>query len=144
ERITTSLTTDGKTLISYQVRVEFGNVYCSTDGKSWNGPQQYECPNPKGFIRAYGPTTPESVEYSVTPRSLNGQPVKVYREYAVFAPSEPGRKKNFREKVSTVDKNGFFLDILGNEGTLTPRIVTLTRKQTWTPNAKFASVEAPK
>jgi hypothetical protein len=147
ERETKTLVRDGKTLRAFSVMVGFGiNTYCSTDGTSWRGPQQYVCPGPdaSGLLRLYGPRTPETVEYTVTDKSLNGEVVKVYREYSVFASSEPKGKENFDEKISTIDSHGFFVEIVGTEGTLDPRTVTLTRKQTWAQNAKFPPVKAPR
>lgn len=145
ERKTTSLTKEGQTLHVYSVMVGFGtNTYCSTDGITWIGPQQFVCPGPERLLRLYGPRTPESVEYTVIDKPLNGETVKVYREYSAFAASEPKGKKEFRERTSIIDPRGFFIEILDTEGTLDPRTVTLTRKQTWKQNAKFAPVEAPR
>jgi hypothetical protein len=146
ERITKSLIEAGKTLRSYQVMVGFGNVYCSTDGKAWKGPQKFECPGPdgSGTVRLYGPRKPESVEYTVTEKAVKGQRIKMYREYTVFPLSRVGAQKEFKEKISTMNADGLLIDIVDTEGTLDPRTVTLTRKQTWKLNAKFAPVTAPK
>lgn len=138
ERIKRTDFADGRETNKYQVRVGFGNVFCSDDGVSWVS-TKYECSSPAMF---YGRREPESIEYSVTEKSVDGKQVKVYREYSVFAPSEGSKKKEFREKISTIDSRGFFVIIEDTEGTLDPKTVTLKRKQTWT-KAEFKPVVAP-
>jgi len=123
----------------YQVSVGFGNVFCSDDGVSWK-PSKYECSNP---VRLYGKRDAESIEYSVTEKSVEGKQVKVYREYSVFAPSEENKKKEFREKLSTIDSRGFFITVEDTEGTLDSRTVTLIRKQSWVTKAKIKPVVSP-
>jgi len=123
----------------YQVSVGFGNVFCSDDGVSWK-PSKYECSNP---VRLYGKRDAESIEYSVTEKSVEGKQVKVYREYSVFAPSEGNKKKEFREKLSTIDSRGFFITVEDTEGTLDSRTVTLIRKQSWVTKAKIKPVVSP-
>ena len=147
ERETRTLTKGGKTLQSFGIMVGFGNhTYCSRDGKTWTGPQKYVCPGPEanGLLKLYRPRTPDSAEYSVTEKSVDGKPVNVYREYYVYAAKDPNGKKDFKETISTIDSRGFFIEVLNTEGTLDPRVVTLTRRQSWKPNAKFAQVIAPK
>ena len=119
--------------------VGFAKVFCSDDGVSWK-PSKYECYGP---VSIYGSREPESIEYSVTVKSAKGQEVKVYREYSVFAPSEGSKKKDFREKVSTIDSRGFFTTVVDTEGTLDPRTVTLIRKQSWVTKAKIKPVVSP-
>lgn len=144
ERIKTPLATNDSTKTVHQLRIGFRNVYCSEDGKIWTGPGKYECPHPSGVRRIYGPRQPESSEYTVKESVLDGKSVKIYREYLVFASFKDPEKKDFREKTATVDSRGFFLSIFGSEGTLGPRSVTLTRKQTWKMNVKFDPISAPK
>jgi hypothetical protein len=90
------------------------------------------------------PKEAESVEYSVTQKSLDGQTVKVYRKYAVYAAPEPNGKKSFEEEIATIDSRGFFISVVDNEGTLDPKSITLIRKQTWDLKTKFKPVVAPK
>lgn len=130
---------DGKETNKYQINVGMGNVFCSGDGITWK-PSEYECYGPTMF---YGPKNAETTEYSVTKKQLAGKTVKVYREYSTFAPVKKSEKKEFREKISTVDSRGLFINIEDSEGTLEPRIITLTRKQTWTLKAKFKPVVSP-
>lgn len=144
ERIKKTWVTDAQTKTVHQLKIGFGKVYCSEDGTNWNGPSQYECRNPSGEIRLYGPREPESSEYTVEESVQDGKKVKIYREYLVFASARDGSKKDFREKSATIDSRGFFLSIFGSEGTLGPRSVTLTRKQTWKMNVKFEPIIAPK
>lgn len=147
ERETKTLIKDGKTLTSYSIMVGFGsNTYCSMDGVSWRGPQQYVCPGPdgSGLVRLYGPRKPETAEYTVEEKSVNGKKVKVYREYLIFSSSNPSGKNDFQEKIATIDSRGFFISIVGNEGTLDPKTVTLVRKQTWDFNTKIKPIVAPK
>jgi hypothetical protein len=147
ERKTQTLTRGRETLRSYSVMTGFGdNTYCSTDAVSWTGPQKFVCrgPNGSGSIGLYGPRTPESVEYSVTERSVGGKPVKVYRKYAIFAAKNPNGKRSFEEKIATIDSRGFLISVVGTEGILDPKTITLVRKQTWDLTTKFKPVVAPK
>jgi hypothetical protein len=142
-----TLKKDGKVLSSYSVMVGFGNyTYCSTDGVMWTGPQKFVCPGPEGpgSLRLYRPRQPDKVEYSVTEESVDGKPVKIYRKYSVFNASGPSGKKDFEEKVATIDSRGFFISVVNTEGTLDPKTVTLIRKQTWDFKTKFKPVVAPK
>ena len=138
ERIKRTDFADGRETNTYQVKVGFGNVFCSDDGASWVS-TKYECSSPAMF---YGRREPESIEYSVTEKSVDGKQVKVYREYSVFAPSERSKKKEFREKISMIDSRGFFITVEDAEGTLDPETVTLKRKQSWM-KAKIKPVVAP-
>ena len=130
---------DGKETTKYQLNVGFGNVFCSDDGVKWE-PSEYECRNE---ISIYGPRDAESIEYSVTTKSVNGKKVKVYREYSVFPPSKGSKEKDFRESIATIDSRGFFITVEATEGTLDPKTVTLTRKQSWTTKAKIKPVVSP-
>ena len=145
ERESRTLVKNGNTLRTFGIMVGFDeNTFCSRDGKTWTGPQKFVCPDPEnsGMMRLYRPRTPETAEYTVTDKTLDGKSVKVYREYNVFLSSSG--KKDFMETIATVDSKGFFIEVFNTEGTLDPRVVTLTRKQTWKPNAKFAPVVAPR
>jgi len=138
ERIKRTDFANGHETNKYQIKVGFGNVFCSDDGVSWTS-TKYECSSPTMF---YGRREPESIEYSVTEKSVNGKRVRIYREYSVFAPSEGNKKKEFREKISTIDSRGFFITVEDTEGTLEPKTVTLKRKQSWT-KAKIKSIVSP-
>lgn len=131
---------DGKETNIYQIMTGFGTVFCSDDGVKWNPPSQYDC---RKMVRLRAPRVPESSEYSVTTKTVNGKQVKVYREYSVFAPFKEGKKKEFRESISTIDSRGYFITVEDTEGTLDPRTVTLTRKQSWVTKAKIKPVVAP-
>ena len=131
---------NGKETNKYQINAGFGSVYCSDDGIKWEGPSQYEC---RRVVRLYTPREPESSEYSVETKTFDGKKVEIYREYLVFAPFKEGGKKTFREKISTIDSRGFFITVEGVEGTLDPKTVTLTRKQSWVTKAKIKPVVAP-
>jgi len=147
ERETRSLRKGGKTLRSYSVMIGFNNgTYCSSDGSTWKGPQEFVCPGPDGSdeVRLYGPRKPESVEYSVNERSVDGETVKVYRKYAIFPASKPNGKKSFEEEIVTIDPRGFFISVVDIEGTLDPKAITLIRRQTWDFESKFKPVVAPK
>lgn len=147
ERETTTLRRGGKTRRSFSIMVGFNKgTYCSSDGISWKGPQEFVCPGPvgSGEFRLYGPRKPESVEYSVTERSLDGKAVKVYRKYAIYPATAPNGKKDFEEEIATIDSRGFFISVVDTEGTLGPKVVTLIRKQTWDFKTKFKPVVAPK
>ena len=144
ERIKTTWSTSDATKTVHQLKTGFGNVYCSEDGNTWTGPREFECPHPSGGRRIYGPRQPESSQYTVEESVIDGKSVKIYREYLVFASSKETNSKYFQEKAATVDSGGFLLSIVGSEGALGPRTVTLTRVQTWKMNAKFDPIVAPK
>ncbi len=141
----TTVFENGKETNKYQVNAAFGSVYCSDDGIKWEGPSEYECRSVNGgAIRISNVSRePEISEYSVATKTVSGKKVKIYREYLVFAPFAEGREKTFREKISTIDSRGFFITVEGVEGTLDPKTVTLTRKQSWTTKAKIKPVVAP-
>lgn len=139
-RIKRTTLADGRETNKYQLTVGFGNVFCSNDGVTWKS-SEYECPRE---IAIYGPRDPESVEYSVTEKSVDGKKVKVYRKYSVFAPSEGSKKKEFNEEISTIDSRGYFITVVDTEGTLDPRTVTLKREQSWVTKANIKPVVAPK
>jgi hypothetical protein len=138
-RIKRTTVAAGHTTNSYQVSVGFEKVFCSDDGKSWK-PSKYECSGP---ATVYGKREPESIKYSVTVRSAKGKRVRVYREYSVFAPFEGSKKKDFRERVLTINSRGFFTTVVDTEGTLDPRTVTLVRKQSWITKAKIKPIVPP-
>lgn len=141
ERISRTILNNGTKATSYQVRAGFGNVYCSKDGVAWQGPQEFECSGPS---RLYGRREAENAEYSVEDKIVDGEKVKVYREYIIYSPSQAGRGKDFKETLATIDSRGFFISILSNEGSLDPKAVTLVRKQTWDFKTKIKPVVAPK
>lgn len=140
-RIKRTILVGGHKTNQYQVSVGVGQVFCSDDGVSWK-PSKAECSGPVSF---YGERDTESVEYSVTLKSVKGKRFKVYREYSVFAPWEwsKSKKQEFRETVSTIDSRGFFTTVVDTEGTLDPKTVTLIRKQSWVTNAKIKPVAPP-
>jgi hypothetical protein len=132
---------NGKETSKHQINAGFGNVFCSDDGVKWEGPSKYEC---RREVRLYVPREAETSDYSVTTTTVDGKKVKIYRQYSVFAPLGEGKKKSFREKVSTIDSRGFFITVEDTEGLLDPKIVTLTRKQSWITKAKIKPIAPPK
>ncbi|HQU86542.1 MAG TPA: hypothetical protein PKY59_25650 [Pyrinomonadaceae bacterium] len=139
ERIKTTETAKGKTTNKYQIRVGFGNIFCSDDGKSWKR-SQYECESVRTI---FGSRETESVEYSVTEKTANGEKIKVYRKYTVFASSNGEKGNNFKEEISTIDLRGFFLNVIATEGTINPKTTNRIMKQSWTMKAKIAPIVAP-
>ncbi|MBK6750714.1 MAG: hypothetical protein IPG67_12100 [Acidobacteria bacterium] len=112
ERQTFTNTENGKTTRSYQLRTGFGdNVYCSTDGKVWTGPQKYECPR---SIRIYRPRTPISVEYSLTEKTVAGKKVKEYRKFEVYGGD--GKGAEFDEEIALIDADGLFISTIHTMG----------------------------
>ena len=85
----------------------------------------------------------ESVEYSVTEKSVNGKQVKVYRKYSIFASSE-GTPKTYEEEISTMDSRGYFITVVSTEGALNPKTVTLITEESWITQAKIEPVVTPK
>ena len=141
----TTVFENGKETNKYQINAGFGSVYCSDDGIKWEGPSKYECGSANGGAIRIGSVSrePEISEYSVATKTVSGKKVKIYREYLVFAPFAEGEKKTFREEISTIDSRGFFITVEGVEGTLDPKTVALTRKQSWITKAKIKPVIAP-
>lgn len=147
EREIKTLKEGKKTLRSYSVMIGFGNnTFCSSDGINWKGPQKFVCPGPDGtgLMRLYGRREPLKVEYSVSEKTLDGKPVKVYRKYAVYLAQEANKKNDFEEEITTIDSRGFFISVVNIEGTLDPKTVTLKLNQTWDFTTKFKPVVAPK
>lgn len=142
ERITQTLVKNGKKSTNYQIKVGFGNVYCSSDGITWEGPQPYECPR---SIRLYGREEVLNSEYSVEEKKRGPEMTKVYREYVIYRPANGKRNaNNFRETHATIDSRGFFISVVTNEGTVDPKTIKLVRKQTWDFETKFKPIVAPK
>lgn len=145
-RETSTLQRGEEILRSYSIMVGFGNnTYCSPDGVAWKGPQKFVCPGPdgSGLIRLRGPRKPETVEYSVTEKSLDGKPVKIYRKYATYAAVARNGKKSYEDEIATIDSRGFFISVVGEEGILDPKTVTLKRRQTWDFKTKIKPVVTP-
>lgn len=140
ERISRTILENGKKSSIYQLKVGFGNVYCSNDGVIWQGPQKFECSGPR---RLYGHRKVESSEYSFEEKSVDGETIKVYREYVIYTPTG-NSGKGFKETLATIDSRGFFISIINNEGSLDPKSVTLVRKQLWDFKTKIKPVVAPK
>ena len=141
-RIKRTTVAGGRETNKYQVSVGSGEVFCSDDGVSWKPPSKSECWGP---VSIYGTRDAERIEYSVTVKLAKGKRVKVYREYSVFAPWEweGSKKKDFCDKVSTIDSRGFFTTVVDTEGTLGPRTVKLIRKQSWITKAKIKPLVPP-
>lgn len=142
ERIIQTTVKGGQQSVSYQVRVGFGNVFCSTDGSSWEGPQKYECPR---STRRYGREQILGSEYTVEEKIEGVNNVKIYREYLTYRPAN-GKSSidNFRETLATIDERGFFTSVVNIEGTLNPKTTKLIRKQTWDFKTKFKPIVPPK
>ena len=140
-RITRTIVAEGRKTIKYQVSVGLAKVFCSDDGVSWK-PSTNMCFGP---VSSHGRRDAESIEYSVNVKSVGGKKVNVYREFSVFAPWEwsKSKRKDFRNRVSTIDSRGFFMTVVDTEGTLDPRTVTLIRKQSWVTKAKIKPVVSP-
>lgn len=141
ERIIRNTVENGKTSSTQQISVGFGVVYCSNDGMTWVGPQQYECDGPR---RIYGSRDVAHAEYTVEEKAVGGEKIKIYREYVIYKPSGPGTTRSYKETFATIDSRGFFISVLNNEGTLHPKVVSLKRTQTWDMKNKFKPIVAPK
>jgi hypothetical protein len=139
ERIKKIDISNGRKTSNYQIKVGFGNVFCSDDGISWIS-TKYECSGP---VMIYGRRDRESIEYSVNTKVVNQKDINIYREYSVFASSDGKKEKNFRETVATIDSRGFFIDIEDKEGTIQPKKVTLIRKQSWNKKATITPIVSP-
>jgi len=139
ERTTRTTVTEGRMTHKYQIKVGFGKNFCSYDGLTWT-PDEYECFGPVSF---YGRREPESVEHSVIRKRAKGRKAKVLRQYSVYAPLTPNAKKDFREKIFTLDSRKLFIDIIDTEGTLDPLTVKLIRRQSWDTKTRFKPVIAP-
>ena len=139
ERITRTITTSNGVETQYQILTGFGNYFCSEDEKTWTA-SQYACFGP---VMMYGRQQPLSVERTISEKTENGKTLKVLREVTILPPPNENGKKRFSEKVSTLDERGFFVSIIGTEGTLDPQTPMLTRKQIWTKE-KFDPVSPPK
>ncbi|MEP6847568.1 MAG: hypothetical protein ABI999_01840 [Acidobacteriota bacterium] len=143
ERIKKVFIINGKKTDVFQITAGLGNFYCSDDGVSWKPLSRHWCPGPDKILNLYSERTSGNAEYSVEQKSLEGKEVKVYRRYSVFAPSKPNGKKEYQEKVSTIDSGGFLIDLTTTEGTLDPKIITRVQTESWDTTTKFKPVVAP-
>lgn len=130
----------GKTRVLHEIVLGEGNGFCKEDGLPWKR-SEFSC-NPSVTVFGSSPT-PDSVEYTVEDRKIDNKPVKVYRKYAVFAGRQTKSPKVFEEEISTIDANGYFLTVDKSFGTLGPRIVNRTMKQSWIVRAKIPPIVAP-
>ena len=139
-RITRTITNGEGVETQYQISAGSGSTFCSKDGKTWTDRGGYMCFGP---ISIYGREQPLSVERTISEITENGKTLRVLREVTILPPANENGTKRFREKVSTLDERGFFVSIIGPEGTLDPKTPTLIRKQVWTKE-KFDPVVPPK
>ncbi|CAN5337383.1 hypothetical protein BH20ACI2_BH20ACI2_18950 [soil metagenome] len=140
ERQSFSTVNDGRTTMTYQLRNGFGqSVYCSSNGKSWIGPQLYECPRE---IRVYGPQTATSTEYSVESTVIGGKKAKVYRKFEIFK-SDRGTS-TFNEDLASIGPDGLFISTTQTMGDLDSKSVATRLTNTWKLNATFPPIVAPK
>ena len=139
ERQSFATTEGGTTTRSFQLRTGYGeNVYCSSDGASWLGPQTFECPR---SIRLYRPEPPTSVEYSVEEKVLDRKKVREYRKFEVR--SKAG-KSTFTEEVALIGQDQLFISTIETMGDLTTRRITTRLTNSWKLNADFPAIVAPK
>jgi len=138
ERIKTTDLIDDRETSRYQIKVGYGNVFCSEDGARWK-PSKNECSRASIYLPGM---LAESVEYSVTEKFVDGKKVMVYRKYSVI-PAVEDEPKTFEERTFTIDSRGYLLSIIDTYGTLDPRTVTLTREQSWITQARIEPVTAP-
>jgi hypothetical protein len=142
ERQTFTTIKDGKTTTTYQTRSAAGdNVYCSSDGMSWIGPQVYECPRER---RLYRPQPATSTEYSVEDTVIDGKKVKVYRKYELFKIHQANSL--YIEEVATIDSDGLFISTVKNmgESETETRSIKTRLTNTWDLKTKFPKIVAPK
>jgi hypothetical protein len=137
ERIKITNFAGGRKSNIFQIKVGFGNVFCSDDSISWK-PSKYEC---SGSRIIFGRSEPESIEYSVENKSKDGKKIKIYHKYSVFATFKGDTK--FSEQISTIDSRGFFIAVIDTEGTTNPKTITLKREQSWETKAKIKSIVSP-
>ena len=138
-RETRTILIDGQKTTKYQITYQ-GKVFCSEDNVNWTS-SRYECFGPVSMYFGRGA---ESIEYSVSKEKLQGKNVNVYRKYIIYPTKEGSQIKDFRERISTIDSRGFYVNILDIEGTLDPKIVTLRRTQSWNTKANFKKIVPPK
>jgi len=93
-------------------------------------------------VMIYGGRNAESIEYSVTEKSVDGKKVRVYRKYSVFPP-EGNKPKTFNEKIAAIDSRGYFINVVDTEGTLEPKAIFLITEQSWLTQAKIEPVTSP-
>lgn len=135
ERQTFSTTENGKTSMSYQLRTGFGeNVYCSSDGQNWEGPQKYECSR---SITVFGPREASSVEFTVEDKTHGGSKVKAYRRYEIF------EDQTFIEEVATIRLDGLFVTTVETRGTIKDKSKVLKLTNTWDLKGGFSPIVKP-
>lgn len=130
----------GKTKEVQEILLGFGNGFCKEGNGPWKR-SEYVCFGP-GMIDG-GRRTPEKLEYTVEDKKIDGKSVKIYRKFAVFAAEQPSRPKRFEEEIATIDSNGYFLTVDKTFGTVEPRVVFRTTKQSWIVKAKIEPIVPP-
>jgi len=140
EKQTFTTAENGKKTVTYQLRTGYGNnVFCSSDGKSWTGPQIYECPR---SIRVYRPDIPSSTEYSVEEKTVDGKKLKAYRKFDVFG-TDPSMQ-TFSEKIALISSDGLFVSTTQTMGKLSGKTIDTKLTNSWNLNVKFSPINAPK
>lgn len=135
-RSTTKIVEGAKTRTVYEILIGEQNGFCKEGDGPWRK-SRYVCFSSRTI---FGPRTPESVEYSVEEKVLNGKSVKIYRKYSIF----PGKSgKEFEEKVATIDQDGYFVNVVDTAGTVSPKVISRIQTQTWTIKAKIKPIVAP-
>ena len=140
ERLTMTSTKDGLSTHKYLISIGFEQYYCSDDGQAWTGPHEQRC-----YLRPWslGLWSREGTGYSVSAEKVNGEDVKVYKEYVIYTPTIEGGKRHFAETVATIDSRGFLMSVVTEEGSLDPRAVLIVRKETFKTNSRFKPITAP-
>jgi len=139
EKQTFTTVKNGKTTTTNQLRTGFGNnVYCSSDGTTWNGPQQYECPRE---IVVYRPPVANTTEYSVESKMIDGKAAKVYRKFETFTGYH--RTPTYKEDIATIDPDGLFVSTIKTMGDLDTKSINTRLTNSWKLNAKFPKITAP-
>lgn len=135
-RSTTTIVEGGNASTVYEILIGEQNGFCKEGNGPWKK-SQYVC---FGSRTLFGPRTPESVDYSVEKKVLNGKTVKIYRRYSVFL-GKSG--KQFEEEVATIDQDGYFINVVDTSGMLESKIISRIQKQTWTIKATIKPIVAP-
>lgn len=140
EKQTFTTVENGKKTVSYQLRTGYGNkVFCSSDGKSWIGPQVNECPR---SIRIYQPEPPTMSEYSLEMKTVDGKKLRAYRKFEVFG-TEPSIQ-TFSEEIALIASDGTFVSTTQTMGKVASKVIDTKLTNTWDLKAKFPPITVPK
>jgi hypothetical protein len=129
---------DKRETYRHQIALSYVDYYCSEDGIEWKVSRS-GC-----FDLIIALPGAETTNLSVSEAKMDGKEVKVFRRSQTLKVFHGPEINRFRDTVITVDSGGFLLTMETAEGTIVPKTIMRTSKQSWVTQAKIEPVVAPK